>query len=75
LHSSSVSSGEPGWRDAEKREKFPDFDSQDRAYGLRDEEYLPLKILTCMLPEICNAQNSPTHFGEELVLRRARQRA
>jgi transposase len=23
---------------------------QRRAYGLRDEEYLPLKILTCMLP-------------------------
>ena len=25
---------------------------QRRAYGLRDEEYLGLKILTCMLPEI-----------------------
>jgi len=25
---------------------------QRRAYGLRDEEYLHLKILTCMLPEI-----------------------
>ena len=25
---------------------------QCRAYGLRDEEYLRLKILTCMLPEI-----------------------
>jgi len=25
---------------------------QRRAYGLRDEEYLRLKILTCMLPEI-----------------------
>ena len=24
---------------------------QRRAYGLRDEEYLRLKILTCMLPE------------------------
>jgi hypothetical protein len=23
---------------------------QRRAYGLRDEEYLRLKILTCMLP-------------------------
>ena len=23
---------------------------QKRAYGLRDEEYLRLKILTCMLP-------------------------
>ncbi|MEX3629969.1 MAG: transposase, partial [Burkholderia sp.] len=25
---------------------------QRRAYGLRDEEYLRLKILTCMLPRI-----------------------
>lgn len=25
---------------------------QRRAYGLRDEEYLRLKIITCMLPEI-----------------------
>ena len=25
---------------------------QRRAYGVRDEEYLRLKILTCMLPEI-----------------------
>ena len=25
---------------------------QRRAYGIRDEEYLRLKILTCMLPEI-----------------------
>jgi transposase len=25
---------------------------QRRAYGLRDEEYLRLKILTCMLKEI-----------------------
>ncbi|WP_420886570.1 hypothetical protein [Candidatus Kuenenia stuttgartiensis] len=25
---------------------------QRRAYGLRNEEYLRLKILTCMLPEI-----------------------
>lgn len=31
---------------------------QRRAYGLRDEEYLRLKILTCMLPEI--DPNSPT---------------
>jgi len=23
-----------------------------RAYGIRDEEYLRLKVLTCMLPEI-----------------------
>jgi transposase len=25
---------------------------QRRAYGLRDKEYLRLKVLTCMLPEI-----------------------
>jgi transposase len=25
---------------------------QRRAYGLRDEEYLCLKVLTCMLPQI-----------------------
>jgi len=25
---------------------------QRRAYGLRDEEYLLLKVLTCMLPEL-----------------------
>jgi hypothetical protein len=25
---------------------------QRRAYGLRDEEYLRLKILTCMLPQL-----------------------
>jgi transposase len=25
---------------------------QRRAYGLRDEEYLRLKVLTCMLPQI-----------------------
>jgi transposase len=25
---------------------------QRRAYGLRDEEYLRLKVLGCMLPEI-----------------------
>jgi hypothetical protein len=25
---------------------------QRRAYGLRDEEYLRLKILTCMLKEL-----------------------
>jgi transposase len=25
---------------------------QRRAYGLRDEEYLRLKILTCMLPTV-----------------------
>ena len=25
---------------------------QRRAYGIRDEEYLRLKVLTCMLPEL-----------------------
>jgi len=25
--------------------------TQRRAYGLRDEEYLRLKVVTCMLPE------------------------
>ncbi|WP_375542537.1 hypothetical protein [Paraburkholderia sp. CNPSo 3272] len=25
---------------------------QRRSYGLRDEEYLRLKILTCMLPRL-----------------------
>ena len=25
---------------------------QRRAYGLRNEEYLRLKVLTCMLPEL-----------------------
>ena len=25
---------------------------QRRAYGLRDEEYLRLKVLTCMLPQL-----------------------
>ncbi|MCL5945962.1 MAG: transposase [Planctomycetes bacterium] len=25
---------------------------QRRAYGLRDEPYLRLKVLTCMLPEV-----------------------
>jgi hypothetical protein len=40
LHSPSVSSGEPGWRDAEKREKFPDFDRQDRA-GVSVQDHHP----------------------------------
>jgi transposase len=32
---------------------------QRRAYGLRDEEYLRLKILTCMLPALYNDPNHP----------------
>jgi hypothetical protein len=38
---------------------------QRRAYGLRDEEYLRVKILTCMLPALYNAQKLPTRFPEE----------
>lgn len=30
---------------------------QRRAYGLRDEEYLKLKVLTCMLPNLKTLQN------------------
>ena len=32
---------------------------QRRAYGLRDEEYLRLKVLTCMLPPISEASSRP----------------
>jgi len=35
---------------------------QRRSYGLRDEEYLRLKILPCMLDPICN-QAEITHSG------------
>jgi transposase len=38
---------------------------QRRAYGLRDEECLRLKILTCMLPILYNDQKSPTRLREE----------
>jgi transposase len=38
---------------------------QRRAYGLRDEEYLRLKVLTCMLPELQTRQLLPTRSGEE----------
>jgi transposase len=38
---------------------------QRRAYGLRDEEYLRLKVLTCMLPELQKRQLLPTRSGEE----------
>ena len=34
---------------------------QRRAYGLRDEEYLRLKILTCMLPIF---QNDPHDYAK-----------
>jgi len=38
---------------------------QRRAYGLRDEEYLRLKVLTCMLPKLENPSESPTRFRED----------
>jgi transposase len=40
---------------------------QRRAYGLRDEEHLRLKVLTCMLPPIWakNDQKAPTLFHED----------
>ena len=41
---------------------------QRRAYGLRDEEYLRLKILTCMLPEI-----SATAKGTHTLCRRSQK--
>ena len=44
---------------------------QRRAHGLRDKEYLPLKILTCMLPELRNTPKSPTRFPDEPISERA----
>jgi len=41
---------------------------QRRAYGLRDEEYLRLKILTCMLPALKNDQKLPTRLPEDPIL-------
>jgi hypothetical protein len=41
---------------------------QRRAYGLRDEEYLRLKILTCMLPILYNDPKSPTRLREESII-------
>jgi len=38
---------------------------QRRAYGLRDEESLRPKVLTCMLPEIGNGHIPPTRFRDE----------
>jgi len=38
---------------------------QRRAYGLRDEEYLRVKALTCMLPELYKRHLLPTRSGEE----------
>jgi transposase len=37
---------------------------QRRAYGLRDEEYLRLKVLTCMLPEI--STDEPSQIRSEM---------
>ena len=36
-----------------------------RAFALRDEEYLRLKVLTCMLPEIWNGHIPPTRLRDE----------
>ena len=38
---------------------------QRRSYGLRDEDYLRLKILTCMLPQLRNGRKSPTRVPED----------
>ena len=38
---------------------------QRRAHGLRDEEYLRLKVLTCMLPELQKWANVPTRLHED----------
>ena len=40
---------------------------QRRAYGLRDEEGLRLKIRMCMLPAIYNGRKSPTRLHEDLI--------
>ena len=37
---------------------------QRRAYGLHDEEYLRLKVLTCMLPEIKNHAKTTHSLGK-----------
>lgn len=41
---------------------------QRRSYGLRDEEYLRLKVLTCMLDPICN-QAEITHSARRRTLK------
>ena len=38
---------------------------QRRAYGLRDEQYLRLKILTCMLPALSNDPKLPTQERDD----------
>lgn len=35
---------------------------QRRACGLRDEEYLRLKVVNCVLPKLCNRMNPPTEL-------------
>jgi hypothetical protein len=35
---------------------------QRRAYGLRDEDYLRLKVLTCMLPQLSPKHTSHTGY-------------
>jgi len=38
---------------------------QRRAYGLRDEEYLRLQILTATLPELQKCSDRPTRLRED----------
>ena len=45
---------------------------QRRAYGLRDEQYLRLKVLTCMLPEILADQGYPGRRRYFIALARKR---
>jgi hypothetical protein len=40
---------------------------QRRAYGLRDEEYLRLKILTACSRRSKKTENLPTRLGEEPI--------
>ena len=45
------------WREALKWQRLKPYEAfaemiERRAYGMRDEEYLRLKILTCQLPEL-----------------------
>jgi hypothetical protein len=38
---------------------------QQRAYGLREEDYLRLKMLICRLPEIRKRHSPPTRLRDE----------
>jgi hypothetical protein len=48
-HTAGSLRGKARWRRASSTRKIRVI--QRRAYGLRDEEYLRLKVLTCMLPK------------------------